>query len=62
MRTIAELADRSGRTPRIAIRVNPDFELKGSGMRMGGGAQQFGVDAERVPALLDEAERKEKAS
>ena len=34
--------------------MNPDFELKGSGMRMGGGPQQFGVDAERVPALLAE--------
>ena len=34
--------------------MNPDFELKGSGMKMGGGAQQFGVDAERVPALLAE--------
>ncbi|MBA4305125.1 MAG: pyridoxal-dependent decarboxylase, exosortase A system-associated [Sphingopyxis sp.] len=40
-----------GLTPRIAIRVNPSFDLKGSGMKMGGGAKQFGVDAERVPAL-----------
>jgi diaminopimelate decarboxylase len=32
--------------------VNPDFEIKGSGMRMGGGAKPFGVDAERVPALV----------
>ena len=38
----------------MAIRVNPDFEIKGSGMRMGGGPQQFGVDAEQVPALLKE--------
>jgi diaminopimelate decarboxylase len=36
------------------VRVNPDFRVKGSGMRMGGGAQQFGVDAEQVPALLEE--------
>jgi diaminopimelate decarboxylase len=41
-----------GRTPRLAVRVNPDFEIKGSGMRMGGGAKPFGVDAERVPALI----------
>ncbi|HEX9946415.1 MAG TPA: pyridoxal-dependent decarboxylase, exosortase A system-associated [Allosphingosinicella sp.] len=41
-----------GRTPRLAIRVNPDFEIKGSGMRMGGGAKPFGVDAARVPALI----------
>lgn len=38
-------------TPRLAIRVNPSFELRGSGMKMGGGAKPFGVDAERVPAL-----------
>ena len=37
--------------PRLAIRVNPSFELRGSGMKMGGGAKPFGLDAERVPAL-----------
>jgi diaminopimelate decarboxylase len=37
---------------RLAVRVNPDFEIKGSGMRMGGGAKPFGVDAARVPALV----------
>ena len=39
---------------RVAVRVNPDFELKGAGMKMGGGPKQFGVDAEQVPALLAE--------
>ena len=48
------IGERLGKTPRIAIRVNPDFELKGSGMKMGGGAKPFGVDAERVPALAKE--------
>ena len=37
---------------RVAVRVNPDFELKGSGMRMGGGPKQFGVDSELIPELL----------
>jgi diaminopimelate decarboxylase len=45
------IADRIGRRPRLAIRVNPDFDLKGSGMKMGGGAKPFGIDAERVPNL-----------
>jgi diaminopimelate decarboxylase len=40
------------REPRVAIRVNPDFELRASGMKMGGGPKPFGVDAEAVPALL----------
>ncbi|HEX2794550.1 MAG TPA: pyridoxal-dependent decarboxylase, exosortase A system-associated [Croceicoccus sp.] len=44
--------ERLGRMPRLAIRVNPDFDLKGSGMKMGGGAKPFGIDAARVPALV----------
>ena len=40
-----------GTRPRMAIRVNPDFELRGSGMKMGGGAKPFGVDEAQVPAL-----------
>lgn len=47
-------AERLGVTPRLAIRVNPDFDLRGSGMKMGGGARPFGVDAELVPALARE--------
>ncbi|UNU44917.1 pyridoxal-dependent decarboxylase, exosortase A system-associated [Sphingopyxis sp. YF1] len=43
---------RLGVTPRLAVRVNPDFDLKGSGMKMGGGAKPFGVDAAQVPALV----------
>jgi diaminopimelate decarboxylase len=50
-RTIA-IGERLGLTPRIAIRINPPFEIKGSGMRMGGGARPFGVDHDRVPALI----------
>jgi diaminopimelate decarboxylase len=46
------IAGRLGLTPKLAVRVNPDFELRGSGMRMGGGAKPFGVDAARVPALV----------
>ena len=38
----------AGIKPRLAIRVNPDFDLKGSGMKMGGGAKPFGMDIELV--------------
>lgn len=50
------IGESVGLRPRVAIRVNPDFTIKGSGMKMGGGPQQFGVDAENVPALLRELE------
>ncbi len=49
---LAAIRAETGSEARIAVRVNPDFELKSSGMKMGGGAKQFGVDAEQVPALL----------
>jgi diaminopimelate decarboxylase len=52
MQRIARLGAAQGRRPRVAVRVNPDFELKSSGMKMGGGPKAFGVDAERVPAML----------
>ena len=51
----AALCLRSGETARIALRVNPDFELKSAGMKMGGGPKQFGIDADRVPALARRA-------
>jgi diaminopimelate decarboxylase len=57
MRVVAEMAEALGQRPRVALRVNPDFEIKGSGMRMGGGPQQFGIDAEQVPAALGELRR-----
>jgi len=46
-----------GLPARVSVRVNPDFELKSSGMKMGGGPRQFGVDAEAVPDLLCEIGR-----
>lgn len=49
---LARLSAELGLPARVAVRVNPDFELRGAGMRMGGGAQVFGVDLEQVPSLL----------
>jgi diaminopimelate decarboxylase len=54
MRALAEIGRTSGHRPRVAVRVNPDFELKTSGMKMAGGPKQFGIDAEMVPDVLRE--------
>jgi diaminopimelate decarboxylase len=64
MRELPVLARASqdlGLPARVAIRVNPDFELKGSGMKMGGGPKQFGVDVEVVPSMLAFAGREKLA-
>ena len=52
IRLLAETSRRSDQPARVAVRVNPDFELKSSGMKMGGGPKQFGIDAEQVPEAL----------
>jgi diaminopimelate decarboxylase len=49
---IASQAESLGIAPRVVLRVNPDFELKASGMRMGGGAKPFGIDSEAIPAAV----------
>ncbi|THK39044.1 pyridoxal-dependent decarboxylase, exosortase A system-associated [Ensifer sp. MPMI2T] len=51
---LTEIGNRLGIRPRVAVRINPDFQVKASGMRMGGGPQQFGIDAEQVPPFLRE--------
>lgn len=49
---VRAVSAKLGIAARVAVRVNPDFTVQGSGMRLGGGPQQFGVDSERVPQLL----------
>ncbi|MGY6255168.1 pyridoxal-dependent decarboxylase, exosortase A system-associated [Paraburkholderia caledonica] len=59
LRLVTALGWELGVQPNVAIRVNPDFQVGHSGMRMGGGAAPFGVDVDQVPALLRELETRE---
>ena len=52
LRELVAISRATQRRPQVAVRVNPDFELKTSGMKMGGGPKPFGIDAERVPEML----------
>lgn len=54
---LARASQELGLPARVALRVNPDYELKGSGMKMGGGPKQFGIDAEALPPVLAEVGR-----
>ncbi len=53
LKRIDEIARELSKKPLVAIRVNPDFQLQNSGMKMAGGPQQFGIDAETVPDVLE---------
>ena len=44
----ANAAQSLGLKARVALRVNPAFELKASGMKMTGGAKPFGIDSEQM--------------
>ena len=48
------ICDEIKRGVRVLVRVNPAFDLAKSGLKMGGGSKQFGIDSERVPALIQE--------
>lgn len=52
MPVLAAASQALGLPARVALRVNPDFELKGSGMKMGGGPKQFGLDVELIPEAM----------
>lgn len=52
MERIARHGDSQGVRPRVALRINPDFELKHAGMKMGGGARPFGIDQQAIPGVL----------
>lgn len=49
---ITKIAQQLAMKANIAIRVNPKFELKHSGMKMSGGAKPFGIDEETLPEIL----------
>ncbi|WP_394753906.1 pyridoxal-dependent decarboxylase, exosortase A system-associated [Crenothrix sp.] len=52
LETIAQLSEKTGIQARVMVRINPAFELKASGMKMGGGPKQFGIDEEQLPTVL----------
>lgn len=49
---IAAQAGSMGINANVAVRINPAFELKSSGMKMAGGAKPFGIDEEQLPQIL----------
>jgi diaminopimelate decarboxylase len=50
---IAQIAPDLHRTAPVAIRVNPEGEVQGGAMRMGGKPAPFGIDEELLDAVLD---------
>lgn len=49
---LLDIAGKLGIRPRVMVRVNPPFQLKGAGMKMGGAASPFGIDHERAADVV----------
>ncbi|MBL7670382.1 MAG: pyridoxal-dependent decarboxylase, exosortase A system-associated [Bdellovibrionaceae bacterium] len=54
IRRIAGLSKRLNTPARLGLRINPQFDMKSSGLRMGGGSKAFGIDSEQVPEVCVE--------
>ena len=49
---LLDIAGRLGTRPRVMVRVNPPFQLKGAGMKMGGAASPFGIDHDKAAEVV----------
>ena len=47
-----QAAERLGIRPRLVVRINPPLALEGGRVAMGARPSPFGIDAERVPSLV----------
>ncbi|RCS21497.1 pyridoxal-dependent decarboxylase, exosortase A system-associated [Phyllobacterium salinisoli] len=58
-RRIHAIAQQLGICARVALRINPAFDLKAAGMKMGGGPKQFGIDQEEIAGVLNDLRQRD---
>ena len=51
---LAEIARRLKKAVQVALRVNPAYPVKGAQVPIGGGPQQFGIDEEILPDVVQQ--------
>ena len=49
---ILDIGGKLGTRPKVMVRVNPPFQLKGAGMKMGGAASPFGIDHDQAAEVV----------
>jgi diaminopimelate decarboxylase len=54
---LGAIAGDARRAAPVALRINPELEVAGPKLRMGGAARQFGIDEDQAPAVLRKALR-----
>jgi len=49
---LLDIGGKLGIRPKVMVRINPPFQLKGAGMKMGGAASPFGIDHDRAAEVV----------
>lgn len=49
------ISKQMNKKARVAVRINPKFEIANARIKMGGSAKQFGIDEERLGEFVEEA-------
>lgn len=57
IKRLHRMGQNLGITPRVSLRINPDFTIKASGMKMSGGSKVFGIDIEDIPQVVSECQK-----
>ncbi|MDA3812079.1 MAG: diaminopimelate decarboxylase [Spirochaetaceae bacterium] len=51
---INEIARNKNKVMDIELRINPEFEIEGAAVNMGGGSKKFGIDSESIEDVIRE--------
>jgi diaminopimelate decarboxylase len=54
IRLINQIASSKKKIMDIELRINPEFEVAGAAVNMGGGSKKFGIDSESVESVIAE--------
>lgn len=51
---VDKIAGSLGRVMDVELRINPEFEVEGAAVNMGGGSKKFGIDSESLSSVISE--------
>jgi len=54
IKRINTIAEGKGKVMDIELRINPEFEVAGAAVNLGGGSKKFGIDSETVSKVIEE--------
>ncbi|OQY36711.1 MAG: diaminopimelate decarboxylase [Spirochaetaceae bacterium 4572_7] len=56
IRRISRIANKKGVVQDVELRINPEFEIAGVAVSLGGGSKKFGMDSETIDDIIKDAQ------